>query len=73
MLGTMIWVPPIILALISRCINLFFFYKSDDPYADLSIHDYGFNIYESFDSYMVSPTAKPIFETREQFLEYDTV
>ena len=56
--------------------NLFFFYQSDIE-SLLSTHDFGFYQYEKFLNYLdhsktsCSGALKPVFQDRNQFLEYD--
>eukprot|EP00347_Sterkiella_histriomuscorum_P004973 403358381 len=73
-----------ILNLLNRCMNLFFFYQTSDPFEQLNMHDYGFYQYEEFQNYLTyqnqiktksrkeyAQYLKPIFKKRNQFIKYD--
>ena len=61
---------------IQRSMNLFFFYQSDIE-SLLSTHDFGFYQYQKFQNFLDHSNSenthilKPVFTSRNLFLEYD--
>ena len=59
-----------------RWLRLFFFYSADDTYEKLMLNDYGFYTFVKRRNYLLNKEEnlyylKPIFETREQWIEFD--